>query len=72
MKIFKNKKRKIIITTLVSTFVVTGLIITYYNSIYFIYYSSKKYNEGGQLWIVYLKLFIEKKRLIELVKNANY
>ena len=33
MKIFKNKKRKIIITTLVSTFVVTGLIITYYNSI---------------------------------------
>ena len=34
MKIFKNKKRKhIIITSLVSTFVVTGLIITYYNSI---------------------------------------
>ncbi len=33
MKIFKDKKRKIIITTLVSTFVVTGLIITYYNSI---------------------------------------
>ena len=34
MKIFKNKKRKyIIITSLVSTIVVTGLIITYYNSI---------------------------------------
>ena len=33
MKIFKDKKRKIIITSLVSTFVVTGLIITYYNSI---------------------------------------
>ena len=34
MKIFKNKKRKyIIITSLVSTFVVAGLIITYYNSI---------------------------------------
>ena len=34
MKVFKNKKRKyIIITSLVSTFVVTGLIITYYNSI---------------------------------------
>ena len=34
MKIFKNKKRKyIIVTSLVSTFVVTGLIITYYNSI---------------------------------------
>ena len=34
MKIFKNKKRKyIIITSLVSTFVVTGLAITYYNSI---------------------------------------
>ena len=34
MKIFKNKKRKyIIITSLVSTFVVIGLIITYYNSI---------------------------------------
>ena len=34
MKIFKNKKRKyIIITSLVSTFVVTGLIIAYYNSI---------------------------------------
>ena len=34
MKIFKNKKRKyIIISGLVSTFVVTGLIITYYNSI---------------------------------------
>ena len=34
MKIFKNKKRKcIIITSLVSTIVVTGLIITYYDSI---------------------------------------
>ena len=33
MKIFKDKKRKIIITSLVSTFVITGLIITYYNSI---------------------------------------
>ena len=34
MKIFINKKRSyIIITSLVSTFVVTGLIITYYNSI---------------------------------------
>ena len=34
MKIFKNKKRKyIIITSLVSTFIVTGLIIIYYNSI---------------------------------------
>ena len=33
MKIFKNKKRKIIITTLVSTFAVVGLVITYYNSI---------------------------------------
>ncbi len=34
MEIFKNKKRKyIIITSLVSTFVVAGLIITYYNSI---------------------------------------
>ncbi len=33
MKIFKNTKRKhIIITSLVSTFVITGLIITYYNS----------------------------------------
>ena len=34
MKIFKNKKRKyIMITSLVSAFVVAGLIITYYNSI---------------------------------------
>ena len=34
MKIFKNKKRKyIIITSLVSTFVVAGLIITHYNYI---------------------------------------
>ena len=34
MKIFKNKKRKyIIITSLVSTFIVIGFIITYYNSI---------------------------------------
>lgn len=34
MKIFKNKKRKyIIITGLVSTFAVVGLVITYYNSI---------------------------------------
>ena len=34
MKIFKNKKRKyIIITSLVSIFAVTGLIITYYNFI---------------------------------------
>ncbi len=33
-KIFKNKKRKyIIITSLVSTFAVVGLVITYYNSI---------------------------------------
>ena len=32
MKIFKNKKLKyIIITSLVSTFVVAGLIITHYN-----------------------------------------
>ena len=34
MKIFKNKKRKYtIITSLVSTFAVVGLVITYYNSI---------------------------------------